>query len=95
MTHQPTTLTASAPTPGPWDIGNHADDRIAIWATDVTVAFAYDVDDGRLAANARLIAAAPELLEALTDLERYLRHTCHHNAIEAAAARKAIARVSA
>jgi hypothetical protein len=47
------------------------------------------------AANAYLIAAAPDLLTALVDLEHYLRNTPHHNSIEAAAARKAIAQVQA
>jgi len=41
-------------------------------------------------ANARLIAAAPELLAALEWLETYLRDTPHHNAVAAANARKAI-----
>lgn len=41
-------------------------------------------------ANARLIAAAPEMLEALASLETYLRDTPHHNAPEAAAARAVI-----
>lgn len=38
------------------------------------------------------MAVAPDLLEALEALERYLRQTPHHNAIEAAAARKVIAK---
>lgn len=41
-------------------------------------------------ANARLIAAAPALLEALGWLESYLRDTPHHNAPAAANARAAI-----
>jgi hypothetical protein len=67
-------------TPGPWD------------ASGLTV---YDtcldgVASAHTAADARLIAAAPDLLEALEGLEAYLRQTPHHNALEAAAARAAI-----
>ncbi len=51
-----------------------------------------------LNADAAFIVQATEchypLLEALTNLERYLRETPHHNAIEAAAARKAIAKAT-
>jgi hypothetical protein len=41
-------------------------------------------------ADAALIAAAPETLKALIDLVAYVANTCHHNAPEAAAARKAV-----
>lgn len=51
------------------------------------------VDCDVAAANARLIAAAPELYEALHSLERYLRDTPHHNAPEAAAARAVLRKV--
>ena len=47
---------------------------------------------GRLG-NAHLIAAAPELLEALRAL--LALHEAHHNSIEHAAARKAIAKACA
>jgi hypothetical protein len=40
------------------------------------------------------IASAPELLEALTNLESYLRDTPHHNAVDAAAARAVIAKAT-
>lgn len=39
-----------------------------------------------------IFRAAPDMLEALEALERYLRDTPHHNAVEAAAARAAIAK---
>lgn len=82
-------------TPGPWLVSPFcarvevpdADAPICelLWPTDLrSEEETYD--------NAALIASAPALLEALQSLERYLRDTPHHNAIEAAAARKAIAK---
>ena len=83
-------------TPGPWTThGVH--DKILIRAkvtgsdsTKKTIA----VVEGFSVSNALLIAAAPELLEALTSLEGYLRETPHHNSTQAAAARAAIAKAT-
>jgi len=66
--------TSSAHTPGPWSIGNDLDvpcgyDFIPIGAHDNAVAWVEartdEIDRGRGQANARLITAAPELLDAL------------------------------
>jgi hypothetical protein len=67
-------------TPGPWDASG-----LTVYDTCLD-----EVASTHTAADARLIAAAPDLLEALEAIERYLRQTPHHNALEAAAARAAI-----
>jgi hypothetical protein len=68
------TATASAYTPGPWTydwLEQHEPTDIAAFRIDSTVewdtvADVFEQDgEGRAGANARLIAAAPELLEAL------------------------------
>ena len=53
-------------TPGPWI-------RIAnsIGVADAEIAKVWTTDDGRQEANARLIAAAPDLLKSLQDIEAY------------------------
>lgn len=54
-------------TPAPWSIVNHADDTIGIWTKNSgysTYRIASDVNK----TDARLIAAAPELLTALSGL---------------------------
>ena len=54
-------------TPGPWIVGGKEGNKLSVNADPYFVAL---VDDGdSQEANARLIAAAPELLEALLDLE--------------------------
>lgn len=93
-------------TEGPWKIGNgdiyadgnklsDFDDRVicAIGKSGGFRSHEHSViransEEGR--ANAYLIAAAPTTLNALINLEAYLRLTAHHNAPEAAAARQAI-----
>lgn len=72
-------------TPGPWQIheATRYGDRsqwseYEIWSQDCDVLVATEVRrahrDGGLA-NVRLIAAAPELLEALLQCQEYLRHS--------------------
>jgi hypothetical protein len=95
-------------TPGPWKTGHsdpwsleHERTGNVVWvgikAKSKVIGVAMTIghyDDEEYQANARIMSAAPDLLKALTDLEVYLRLTPHHNAIEAAAARKAIAKAT-
>lgn len=65
----------SAATPGPWEA-----DAIEVVGVDqeggwLPIAKVYDYDEASQAANACLIAAAPELLEALEDCLRQLEAT--------------------
>ena len=54
-------------TPGPWVVGGNEGNKLSVNADPYFVAL---VDEGNSQeANARLIAAAPELLEALQDLQ--------------------------
>jgi hypothetical protein len=81
-------------TPGPWDWLSIADDFYAICYGLETIA------DTQTIHNARLIAAAPELLEALIAAQSLLRK-CHEevrmslNDIERAAATDAMASIRA
>lgn len=77
--------TAPAYTPGPWAVSGKA-------TINGGRGWIASVSTQNRDANARLIAAAPELLEALVWLEVYLRDTPHHNAPAAANARKVIAK---
>lgn len=61
-------------TPGPWTQHSHA--PFSVWAGDIQVAACKSLDDGSYLstnksgvaeANARLIAAAPDLLDALNN----------------------------
>lgn len=69
-------MSASNHTPGPWHIGSTNEDRNFVYGPDddvVAIAedpgnFLSDAEEEKDNANARLIAAAPELLEALTKL---------------------------
>ena len=53
-------------TPGPWSVGDSIDGATVHNESELMVAFCRNLafDLGECAANARLIAAAPELLEA-------------------------------
>ena len=88
---------ALKPTPGPWFYDG---------VSPTTGAHIIHVAEGEIAetfgdwsgpeaaeANARLIAAAPDLLAALSDLLEL--HVAHHNAQQHAAARAAIAKAQA
>lgn len=60
-------------TPGPWSVSKYGDDYNITYNTDGNwLATVYDDDDpfaGRPEADAHLIAAAPELLEALKAIQ--------------------------
>ena len=86
-------------TPGPWRAKSeriivaqvsYVDDRGRERFYDKEIAWMQPIGStvmGSREANARIVAAAPDMLKALVDLEAYLRDTPHHNAPEAAAAR--------
>ena len=68
-------------TPGPWRQGESASQAWAIFGTDDPVAIAEIVSfpvrrENQARANARLIAAAPALYEALQVTERYIKTGC-------------------
>lgn len=63
-------------TPGPWEFKSYADFDIDITSEDSVIATtghdpSYSYEEEK--ANARLIAAAPDLLELLKSLEQHLR----------------------
>lgn len=66
-------------TPGPWNFYDDSNDgktnRIEIVATGKTVARIYHSVPAEDLPNARLIAAAPDLLEALSGIDVYLTDT--------------------
>lgn len=76
-------------TPGPWAV-EHEPFFIKVWADDCVLSEQYLPEEGedvthlefreeldRALANARLIAAAPELLEALVVAAGAIREICH------------------
>lgn len=65
------------------------DDAIDLWLNLSTA----DSDDIKTIAD-RLVSNRAEVVGALVALEGYLRNTPHHNAIEAGAARAAIAKAT-
>ena len=71
-------------TPGPWNLSKSGDGKsITIgegqssWGTRVGEVYRDDIDSDEADANARLIAAAPEMLEALIDAYKIIRR--HEN----------------
>ena len=81
-------MSAPAHTPGPW---RAAGDHVFSVRGRLTVTRTVYGTEGERLANARLIAAAPELVEALRGMLD--KHIAHHNAIEHAAARALLARI--
>ena len=86
-------------TPGPWWV----DETFTIWTGGLAIAYAdgshvahttrgFEGPDGEAYANARLIAAAPDLLEALKDVLSIIRTVCpeYEEATMCANARAAI-----
>jgi len=72
-------------TPGPW----HVEDDQTIWAGDELVAAAQRLDMP-MAANARLIAAAPKMFAALVDAESAMFHVLADDGINTPANREAM-----
>jgi hypothetical protein len=79
-------------TPGPWEVGDAPDDRVAVHGGTVCVAVVGDKGFAAVEADAYLIAAAPELLAALEGLlaDPYLSHSINNDRM--APARAAIAK---
>ena len=72
-------MTQANHTPGPWNLGEEIDNfrsiSVPLWSEFANVVVRLEDDDRpyfRGEANARLIAAAPDLLEALTEAEAYM-----------------------
>ena len=69
-------MTDTKHTPGPWVWDSHYDDLRPLWYSEMSQGCGYlswDNDETR-EANAHLIAAAPDLLEALDDLWSWVRN---------------------
>lgn len=84
-------------TPGPWDVVpvmvGYAINGHRIYAGDEIVARTHAVDEGYDEANALLISAAPDLLEALKDCADRLRIHMKHSE-DLAAHMKAVAAIA-
>lgn len=74
-------------TPSPWRLNGC---ELVGDSTLIATVHWHSGRDVENAADGALLQAAPDTLKALVELEAYLRDTPHHNAPEAAAARKAI-----
>ena len=79
-------------TPGPWQWTQHIDPTISIYKDGFgQIARLYDSSAGTGKANARLIAAAPDLLEALQsiieDIDSEFGTDCDYNKARAAIAK--------
>ncbi len=67
-------------TPGPWKIADGDSLRCSLWGWSIMssdgywVAVAHEEEEESDKANARLIAAAPEMLEALKRVEDWMIH---------------------
>lgn len=84
-------------TPGPWVVDRSHPDWVegtTIWANDVVIAHAVADQHHQTEANARLIAAAPDLLAALEACLRRLDAHDDQSAPECLAARAAIAKAT-
>ena len=62
-------------TPGPWELAESPHDRVKLINDSKGNTIGAYVDFSNLA-DARLIAAAPELLEALQECEKYMEYYC-------------------
>ena len=67
----------SAHTPGPWDVPNKS---VKIRGCNFLATVHWEDDEAE--ANARLIAAAPDLLAAIRKLRSAHLHDCYEEAIE-------------
>jgi hypothetical protein len=86
-------------TPGPWDDGHHYQGQLAIQADNgrlVALCGRLALDEAQLEnqANARLIAAAPELMEALSLLVAGIEDSVSPTFVPLAKARDAIAKAT-
>lgn len=84
-----------SPTASPWQVGDAPDGRVAVYGHgNVCVAVVGEQGYPVVDADARLIAAAPDMLEALRELlaDRYLSDPVNHDRM--ASARAAIAKAT-
>lgn len=60
-------------TPGPWVVGNHTHDITTQQGRSVALSVGQPAEIEQSAANARLLAAAPDLLHLLSELREEVR----------------------